>query len=289
MTFTIYTDGGCNPNPGPGGWAALIITHDDQERVLSGSDPDTTNNRMELTAALQALQALDGSSEVNLYTDSLYLRRGVTEWLTTWQRRSWKKQDGKTVLNRDLWEALARYLQKHQVTWHWVKGHANNPYNERVDRLASAAIPRVAQETSSGATRVYLRVSCVGQQGGWAARIVEGDQRRELSGRANATTSNRLELIAVLAILETILPDQPVEVHAASDYLYKGMTLWLPDWQKRRWRTSKGGPVKNADLWQELVRLNRQSTITWLWTRRDDQADETAGLDDLAAQARSGG
>lgn len=289
MPITIYTDGGCNPNPGPGGWAALIITPDGTEQALSGSEVNTTNNRMELTAALQALEALNTTSDIDLYTDSQYLRRGVTEWLAEWQRRGWKKTDGSLVLNRDLWAALARNLHKHRVTWHWVKGHADNPYNERVDRLASAAIPRVARPASQDVIQVYLRVSCVGENGGWAARIIDADhQHRDLTGRADATTSNRLELAAALAALETIPASELVEVHAASDYLYKGLTQWLPGWEKHHWQNSKGEPVKNADLWQALAQLERERTISWLWTRRDGQGSHVDGLDALATQARTG-
>lgn len=140
---TIYTDGGCRPNPGPGGWAAILI-YGDHERELVGSDPDTTNNRMELTAAIQALGALRKPCVVHLYTDSEYLQRGITEWLPDWLRQGWrrgKKGKGGDVKNRDLWEKLAELIHQHDIHWHWVRGHAGDEYNERVDRLANRAIP----------------------------------------------------------------------------------------------------------------------------------------------------
>jgi ribonuclease HI len=135
---TIFTDGACLPNPGPGGWAALLRfgTH---EKVLTGHAQDTTNNRMELTAAIEGLQALKRACQVEIYTDSEYLKRGITEWLPAWRQRGWKRKGG-ALANIDLWQALDSALSRHTVTWRWVRGHAGNAYNERVDRLAKEAI-----------------------------------------------------------------------------------------------------------------------------------------------------
>ncbi len=135
---TIYTDGSCEPNPGPGGWAALLL-FEKREKELTGSDPNTTNNRMELTAAVQALKALDRPYHADIYTDSEYLRRGITEWLPDWRRRGWKRKSGK-LANIDLWQTLEAALEKHDIRWHWVRGHANDAFNQRVDRLANRAI-----------------------------------------------------------------------------------------------------------------------------------------------------
>lgn len=136
-SVAIYTDGTCSPNPGPGGWAALL-KYGKHEKVLTGSDPDTTNNRMELTAALEALRSLKQPCQVDLFTDSEYLRRGITEWLPGWRARGWRRKGG-ALANVDLWQALEAALRTHQVTWHWVRGHAGHPENERVDRLARQA------------------------------------------------------------------------------------------------------------------------------------------------------
>ena len=134
---TIYTDGACDPNPGPGGWAA-ILRSGSAEKVLTGSEPNTTNNRMELTAALHALQALNQPCQVDLYTDSEYLKRGITEWLPGWRARNWRRKGGE-LKNVDLWQALDSALRTHKVTWHWVRGHAGHTDNERVDQLARQA------------------------------------------------------------------------------------------------------------------------------------------------------
>ncbi len=136
---TIYTDGACSGNPGPGGWAALL-RYGNHEKELVGSKQETTNNRMELTAALKALRALKEPCQVDFYTDSEYLKKGINEWMAKWKRKGWKTAAKKPVKNQDLWKALDKAIQGHQITWHWVRGHAGNRYNERVDKLARQAI-----------------------------------------------------------------------------------------------------------------------------------------------------
>ncbi len=139
MVVTIYTDGACRGNPGPGGWGALLLSGE-HERELRGAEAETTNNRMELTAAIRALAALKRPCDIRLYTDSQYVRKGITEWLTQWKRRDWRTADRKPVKNVDLWQALEREIERHEIQWHWVKGHAGVPGNERADRLANEAI-----------------------------------------------------------------------------------------------------------------------------------------------------
>jgi len=136
----IYTDGACDPNPGPGGWAA-ILRSGSTEKVLSGNEADTTNNRMELTAALRALEALKEPCLVDLYTDSEYLQRGVTEWMPAWKAKNWKRKGG-PLANLDLWQALDAALARHTVRWQWVRGHAGMHFNQRADALARRAIRR---------------------------------------------------------------------------------------------------------------------------------------------------
>ena len=139
-TVKIYTDGACQGNPGPGGWAALLIAGSSTKEI-SGGERQTTNNRMELTAAIRALQALKRACQVELYTDSEYLKRGVTEWMPGWKARGWKRKGG-ALLNVELWQALDVLLANHRVNWHWVRGHAGNVHNERVDELARLAVPQ---------------------------------------------------------------------------------------------------------------------------------------------------
>lgn len=134
-----YTDGACRGNPGPGGWGALLRTGA-HEKELSGSEAHTTNNRMELLAAIMALEALTQPSVVDLTTDSQYVQKGITEWVANWKRRGWRTVDRKPVKNQDLWQRLDAAVVRHQVSWHWVRGHSGHAENERVDQLANLAI-----------------------------------------------------------------------------------------------------------------------------------------------------
>ena len=132
---TVYTDGACSGNPGPGGWGA-ILTFGDQRKELSGGEKDTTNNRMELLASISALEALKKPCRVHLHTDSNYLRDGIMKWIHGWKRNGWKTADKKPVKNEDLWKRLDVAVARHTIEWHWVKGHAGHPENERADELA---------------------------------------------------------------------------------------------------------------------------------------------------------
>ena len=134
-----WTDGACRGNPGPGGWGVLLRAGA-RERELKGSEPLTTNNRMELTAAIRALEALHRPCTVDLYTDSQYVRGGITQWLAGWKRNGWRTSGRKAVKNQDLWEELDAAAARHEVRWHWVKGHSGHPENDRVDALANEAI-----------------------------------------------------------------------------------------------------------------------------------------------------
>ncbi len=145
MRVEVYTDGACRGNPGLGAWAALL-RFQDVEKTLSGISEDTTNNRMELTAAIEGLSALKRSCEVDLYTDSQYLRLGMTSWLSQWKKKNWKASNNKPVKNVDLWQKLDELSSLHHINWHWVKGHSGHPENERVDALANEAMDQYLQK-----------------------------------------------------------------------------------------------------------------------------------------------
>ncbi|MBV8199312.1 MAG: ribonuclease HI, partial [Acidobacteria bacterium] len=184
----IYTDGGADPNPGPGGWGAVLLhPASGSAQELHGGEPKTTNNRMELTAAIRALEALRQPCRVEMHTDSQYLRRGVTEWLPGWIARGWRRKAGE-LQNEDLWRRLAEAAARHQVSWKWVKGHAGDRRNERADQLATLAIreQRARAAAAAGAAagvegsaaaperpehEAFLRVSMTPQGGGWAALV----------------------------------------------------------------------------------------------------------------------
>jgi len=136
----VYTDGACKGNPGPGGWGALLVA-DGREQEIYGGERDTTNNRMELTAVIRALESLDAPSEVDLHTDSQYVKQGIETWIHNWKRNGWKTSDKKAVKNAELWRELEAQAARHRVRWHWVKGHADNAGNLRADELANRGVP----------------------------------------------------------------------------------------------------------------------------------------------------
>jgi ribonuclease HI len=140
MKFTIYTDGACSGNPGPGGWGAVIFDEREKQNNISGKVKDTTNNRMELMAPIMALKKIRFKSDVTIFTDSTYVKNGITEWIRKWENNGWKNSNKKPVKNKDLWMKLNELCQKNKVIWKWVKGHSNNKYNNLADELATKAI-----------------------------------------------------------------------------------------------------------------------------------------------------
>lgn len=287
MVVTIYTDGGADPNPGIGGWAA-ILRAGNQEKVLSGSDPSTTNNRMELTAAIAALEALRRPSQVEFYTDSEYLRLGISEWISGWRAAKWRRK-GKAIPNVDLWQALWRLTEIHDIRWHWVRGHAGNPLNERVDRLARnarlAVTPTAALDADS--TRLFVRGTCKGNPGpgAWGVVLEAGKETRQISGSESITTNNRMELTAVVEGLTVIPTGKSTYVITTSDYVFMGATRWIHGWRRRDWKKKDGKPVSNQDLWRRLDLLASDRTVQWVSGKGGAEPFER-GLNEAAQLAR---
>ena len=142
MKYKIYTDGACSGNPGPGGWAAIIISDNEVKETFFGSEKNTTNNQMELLAPIKAIQKFKKKSEISIYTDSTYVKDGITIWIKKWEKNGWKTASKKPVKNKELWQKLKNLSSKHSIKWVWVKGHAQNKYNNIVDELAQGAIKR---------------------------------------------------------------------------------------------------------------------------------------------------
>ena len=140
MKYTIYTDGACSGNPGPGGWGAVIFDQDKNQKNISGNEKNTTNNRMELMAPIMALKKIKSKSEVTIFTDSTYVKNGITEWIKKWEKNDWKNANKKPVKNKDLWIKLNDLCKKYKINWKWIKGHSNNEYNDLADDLATRAI-----------------------------------------------------------------------------------------------------------------------------------------------------
>lgn len=295
---TVYTDGGADPNPGPGGWGVVLI-HEASGKVteLKGGEPRSTNNRMELTAAIRALEALKRRCRVHLYTDSLYLRKGITQWLPDWVARGWKRKDGE-LQNEDLWRRLAELIQTHDVRWDWLKGHAGDRWNERADRLATEAIRE--QRAALGMTRsaapaetpdaeVFLRVSSSSKGGGWAALVRQEGMERTFSGGGPGLTSNQLDLIAAVEALDSLPPGISVVVHTLSDYLRNGATGWLQGWKRRRWKTQEGKPVQHRELWERLDLALSRRRVSWPPIKKGEEIPELDALAVPARQAAAGG
>lgn len=287
MHITIYTDGGADPNPGIGGWAALLQSGG-HEKVLTGNDPETTNNRMELQAAIAALQAIKRPSTIEFHTDSEYLRQGITQWIEKWAANNWQLKRDRPVLNADLWQILWPLVKQHDINWHWVKGHAGDAGNERVDQLARQARLAItpAAQLSDDIPRLYLRASCKGNPGpgGWGAVLEHQGETEQASGAALATTNNRMELTAVIEGLLLLPPGSSVQIFTTSDYLFQGATQWIHGWRRRDWQKKDGQPVANADLWQALDQLSKNYAIRWLNAKgQDNPALAEAGK--LAATA----
>lgn len=299
----VYTDGGCDPNPGPGGWGA-VIHWGDREWLLSGNDLDTTNNRMELCAAAAALALLDGflsRCRVNVYTDSSYLRLGITEWIDTWVRRGWRTRAGQPVKNQDLWRTLHRLTQAHDVTWHWLKGHTGHPLNERADRLASEARqallhlhrlhrgPDARRFISDGqfVVEICVKVSCRGaeKRGSWGAVLRMGEHVKTLSGGESGTTANAMLIRGAAEALRMLTKPCRVVIYSDSKYLVKGASSWVNKWEARGWRTKAGKPVANQVEWEALVEAARPHRVTWLLAQRDNAPADLTQAAELAVEA----
>lgn len=265
---TIYTDGSADPNPGIGGWAA-ILRSGPHEKLLSGNDPEATNNAMELTAAISALQTLKTPCQVELYTDSEYLRQGVTRYLAQWQAQGWQRS-GEPIPNAELWRALSQLTQTHQIEWHWIKGHADNEFNNRCDQVAREARLKITPAWDANATKTlptaYLRASCLGNpgRGGWAVILEHEGSRQIISGHQEKTTNNRMELEAALAAFSLLPPQSPLQLYTMSNYLYQGATQWVHNWRRQRWLKHDGLPVVNSAEWKRLDAYQKDHPTQWI-------------------------
>ncbi len=251
---------------------------------------------MELTAAIRALETLLQPCRVRMFTDSQYLKKGITQWLPGWIARGWKRKDGE-LQNEDLWRRLAELVREHEIHWGWVRGHAGNRWNERADQLATQEIRKLKAARSSAkgaaagpqpAARVFLRVSCSRGQGGWAALIRQNGQETALSGAAaSGITPNRLDLIAATEALERVPPGTHVAIYTGSDYLRNGSTRWLPAWKRRGWKTQEGAPVSNRDLWERLDAAMATRNVEWP-SVQGEEMPELVALGITAKEAREG-
>ncbi|NNK57362.1 MAG: ribonuclease HI [Desulfofustis sp.] len=272
--LVIYTDGACSPNPGPGGWGAVIIKDGSIHSELSGSEENSTNNRMELTAAVEVLKSVENPAKITLYTDSVYLKNGITDWINKWQRNDWRTADRKEVKNSDLWRQLLEQIEYHQVRFLWIKGHAADPFNIRADELAVAA--RKGEEAPPGSKRSSSALSTdhihlftgvtfkhAARVGGWSVILNWRTHVKILGDGCQGMSANQLYLVSVINGLGSLKKELPVDVHTHSGYLYDGATNWLSGWKNRNWRTREGDEVSNKKLWLQLDGLLSRYEVTF--------------------------
>ncbi len=287
MKVTIYSDGGSDPNPGIGGWAA-ILKAGKHEKVLTGNDPDTTNNRMELTAAIEALKALKRDSDVIFHVDSEYVRRGITEWIGGWAARGWMRSNGTPVPNADLWQELWPLSKQHTIEWNWVKGHSGDPMNERVDQLAREARLAITPKLKldEDMLKIYMRASYRGKTnaGGWGLVLEFDGETRQYSGNVAGTTNNRMEILAAIEALSLVPPNTSVQLFTVSDYLFQGATKWIIGWKRRDWKKRDGNPVSNDEMWQTLDKLVAERRVRWV-NAKNSQIEEMEIAGKLAKEA----
>ena len=283
--IVIYTDGSCAPtNPGPGGWAYLSIVDGSATTVVSGSQSFTTNNRMELTAAIEALRSCHDEASVELHTDSEYVRLGITQWVQNWKRNRWERRNHQEVLNKDLWCELDAENERVEVQWHWVKAHAGHEFNDWVDEAARNAAVKakescdcaVATETISvpfidnetlDARDSYF-VAAVSESSGmgrcaWAVVRLRGEEQSTECGFEPRSTLNRTLLMAAISTARSLQVGERVSFFTDSEYLYRGATQWLTTWKRRDWRKSDNNPVLNRELWIALDADQGRTDIDW--------------------------
>ena len=315
--FMVYTDGACKGNPGPGGWGSVIVQNN-LLTTLSGPAEQTTNNRMELIAAIESLGYLPAGAIVHLATDSQYLKNGIESWIKGWKMCGWKTKSGTPVKNVDLWEKLDLLRQSRIVKWYWVKGHDDNEYNNMADKLAVAAIPksqksRIANSkgiilpeipyskaqqlpletfkqklNTEALVKVWTDGACSGNPGpgGWGVVFQQGSFACELNGGEPVTTNNRMELTAAIVALEVMPAGCPILLTTDSSYVQKGITNWIANWKRNGWKTSDNKEVKNQDLWRRLDAAKTEHELTWAWVKGHYGDEHNERADRLAVAGR---
>lgn len=283
--LTIYTDGGCDPNPGPGGYGIVILEEGKPPLEISGGEPNTTNNRMEMTAALEALRSLPEPTRIELYTDSMYLKDGVTKWMKGWREKGWITKAKEPVKNRDLWEALDKELQRHLVEWRWTKGHAGNEWNELADRLASRGIARPsAISLENGELAIYAGVSFSAKDGSGGIALImryrgdAGVAEKTFEKRIDESSANRLHLLTAIEAFGALKRRMKIHFFTSSDYLKDGATRWVSGWRERGWKTREGEDVSHRDLWERVASLTPLHSIVWHVVQKEGEVPPEMAL-----------
>ena len=284
---TVYTDGACVPNPGSGGWAAIIWFMSAQkgriEKEITGSNPHTTSICMELQAAIEALKVLKRPCFVNIYTDSRYLYDGARIRLPRWKTTGWRLANGDTIKNVDLWKQLDILFQFHHVEFHWTKGHSDDYWNQKVDILARNQIQLPSLPSlKDGGYHLFIQTSCSNGSGGWGAVLRKSDEKWTFFGMDFNTTANRIEIVGAIEGLNRIPQNTQVNVYTRNNYIYSTMINNIQLWKKNGWRTSSSEEVMHRDLWEKLLTAQEGKLVRWYLFKSKTFLDESKEAKDLA-------
>lgn len=265
-SIIIYTDGGCHGNPGAGGWGAVIID-DEKEILLSGGDKYTTNNRMELTAAIKALEYANEhfpEKHIELFTDSQYLKNGITDWIVKWKKKNWMRKKDAEVLNKELWQQLDA-LNSEKVKWNWVKGHAEIKYNEICDELCQTEIGKLKGKKWEKEILVFIYsdFDAKTNSGKWHVKIADDKGEKVFSGVENSFTVVFKAAETALLYLSENCGGRKAEIRTNSDYLVCGNTFGKKLWLSNGWLKSDKTPVKYREFWEKLYSLYDSNLLHW--------------------------
>jgi ribonuclease HI len=298
----IFTDGACIHNPGPGGYG-VVLMHKDVRKELSGGFRLTTNNRMEIMAAIVGLEALKCPCEVMLYSDSQYLVDSTMKgWALRWREKKWMRTPKEKARNADLWARLLDACALHQVTFEWVRGHAGNAENERCDALsvraaqgrnlpADAGYEKAQEEgepcRATKQVTIYTRgVTSVSGRGGYGAILLSDNHRKELSGTAPDSSNNRMDILAAIAALRALKFPCRVTLYNTNTYLTDAIKKgWAQRWRTNGWHNSEKRPTPHTELWEELLGLCAAHEATFEYLRFDGENVDYARCDVLAHAA----
>ncbi len=301
----VHIAGVCQKQRGPGAWGA-VLSKGSAQKELAGVDEETTQHRAEMTALITALGALSRPCRVEVHSGSEYLIKGCCEWLANWKRMGWQTTNQQSVKNADLWEQLDEHFQRHAVVFQYLNETEPGPQGRRAKKLANKGMNDLQADLKArrdddynsryqaedGSTiqpvKIYTDGSCLRDRtGGWGVVIVNEAKKRELSGSEYRTTSNRMEMLAVIQALEDVDPFLPVRVTTDSKYVKRGMEDWLKQWKQSGWLTTEGEPVKNDDLWKRLDEISSERHITWKWVKGHSGHKHNERADALARGASS--
>ena len=264
----IYTDGGCSGNPGAGGWGAVILDGE-KEIELSGGNEYTTSNKMELTAAIEALTYAKehfSNRHIEIFTDSQYVKDGITAWIANWKEKNWMRSKTKEVKNKELWQLLDKLNDTERVSWNWVKGHAGIKYNEVCDELCQKEMAKIKggkKWKKDISVFIYSNFDPKRKTGEWKAEIIDDSGKKELAGVENAFTVIFTAAITALAYLREHCNGKKAEICTNSEYLKNGNTIWKKAWQRNDWVKADGKPVKYRELWEKLYSLYNDAFVHW--------------------------